>query len=130
MNERAGAQINRKAFMQSLAILFVLMLFAGVLTRVLPAGIYDSVLEGGRELIDPDSFRYVESPHYPIWRWFTAPIEVLGSENGLSIIVIILFILIVGGSFAILDHSGILQSSISGIVQRFCNRKYVLLLLF
>jgi uncharacterized ion transporter superfamily protein YfcC len=129
MNDKAGVQINRKAFLQSLAILFGLMLFAGVLTRALPSGTYDTVIQDGRELIDPDSFRYVESPDYPIWRWFTAPVEVLGSENGLSIIVIILFILIVGGAFAILDHSGILQSSISGIVQRFGDRKYVLLLL-
>jgi len=35
----------------------------------------------------------------------------------------------VGGSFAILDASGILKSSISGIVQRFGNRKYILLLI-
>jgi uncharacterized ion transporter superfamily protein YfcC len=128
MNERAGAQINRKAFLQSLAILLGLMLLAGILTRVLPAGTYDTMIQDGRELIEPASFQFVESPHYPIWRWFTAPVEVLGSENGLSIIVIILFILIVGGSFAILDHSGILQSSISGIVRRFGDRKYALLL--
>ena len=94
MNERAGAQINRKAFLQSLATLFGLMLFAGILTFVLPAGTYDRVMQDGRELIDPNSFHYVDRPDYPVWRWFVAPIEVLGSENGLAIIVIILFILI------------------------------------
>ena len=128
MAEKAGAQISRKAFLQSLIILFVLMMFAGGLTRVLPAGSYDRVLQDGRELIDPGSFRYVDQPNYPIWRWFTAPIEVLGSEHGLIIIVIILFILIVGGSFAILDRSGILQSSLAGIVRNYGNRKYLLLL--
>ena len=102
---------------------------AGFLTRVLPAGVFDTTYQDGREIIIPDSFRYVDSPDYPMWRWFTAPIEVLGSENGLSIIVIVLFILIVGGSFAILDKSGILRSSISGIVRRFGSQKYVLLLI-
>ena len=111
MESKSGAQISRKSFLQSLAILLVLMIFAGILTRALPAGTYDTHLQDGRELIDPDSFRYIERPDYPVWRWFIAPVEVLGSEHGLSIIVIILFILIVGGSFAILDHSGILRSS-------------------
>jgi uncharacterized ion transporter superfamily protein YfcC len=129
MAEKPGAQISRKSFFQSLVILFVLMMIAGVLTRVLPAGAYDTTYQDGRELIVPDSFRTIATPEYPVWRWFTAPIEVLGSENGLSIIVIILFILIVGGSFAILDKSGILRSSISGIVWRFGSQKYVLLLI-
>jgi uncharacterized ion transporter superfamily protein YfcC len=129
MAEKPGAQISRKSFMQSLVILFVLMMFAGVLTRILPAGVYDTYTQNEREMIDPDSFRYITPPDYPVWRWFTAPIEVLGSEQGLNIIVIILFILIVGGSFAILDQSGILKSSISDIVTRFGDRKYILLLL-
>jgi len=129
MSEKSGAQISRKSFNQSLVILFVLMMFAGVLTRLLPAGTYEIFIHDGRELIDPNSFQYVDQPDYPVWRWFTAPVEVLGSEHGLSIIVIIFFILIVGGSFAILDHSGILRSSISGIVWRFGDRKYVLLLI-
>ena len=62
MNERVGAQINRKAFLQSLAILFGLMLFAGILTLMLPAGTYVTVVQDGRELIDPSSFQYVDSP--------------------------------------------------------------------
>jgi uncharacterized ion transporter superfamily protein YfcC len=128
MSERSGAQISRKAFLQSLVILFVLMLIAGSLTRILPAGSYERVVQDGRELIDPDSFHYVDRPDYPVWRWFTAPLEVLGSEHGLSIIVIILFILIVGGAFAVLDHSGILRGSLAGIVRRFGDRKYILLL--
>jgi uncharacterized ion transporter superfamily protein YfcC len=128
MTEKSGAQIGKKAFLQSLGILFGLMIFAGLLTRWLPAGSYDRIQENGRELIVADSFHYIEKPVYPVWRWFTAPLEVLGSEHGLSVIVIILFILIVGGSFAVLDHSGILKSSLSGIVRRFGNRKYILLL--
>lgn len=32
-----------------------------------------------------------------MWRWFTAPVEVLFSDQGLVVITIILFILMVGG---------------------------------
>ena len=38
MEQKAGAQIGKRAFIQSLVILFVLMMVAGVLTLVIPAG--------------------------------------------------------------------------------------------
>lgn len=41
MSERSGAQISRKSFIQSLMILYLLMMLAGVLTRVMPAGACD-----------------------------------------------------------------------------------------
>jgi uncharacterized ion transporter superfamily protein YfcC len=128
MEEKAGAQISRRAFVQSVVILFALMMIAGILTLVVPAGSYARTEVDGREVIDPTSFQYVEQPDYPIWRWFTAPIEVLTGPNGLTIIVIIIFILLVGVSFAVLDKSGLLQVTIARLVQRFGDRKYHLLL--
>ena len=76
MEQKAGAQISTRAFVQSLIILFVLMLAAGILTQVVPAGSYARMMQADREVIDPQSFRYVERPDYPIWRWLTAPVEV------------------------------------------------------
>ena len=89
MEQKAGAQISRRAFIQSVLILFVLTMVAGILTLVVPAGEYTRIEVDGRETIDPNSFQFVGKPNYPIWRWFTAPIEVLGSESGLTVIVII-----------------------------------------
>jgi uncharacterized ion transporter superfamily protein YfcC len=128
MEEKAGAQISKRAFVQSVIILFALMMIAGVLTLVVPAGSYTRIVVDGREVIDPTSFQYVEQPDYPIWRWFTAPIEVLFGPNGLTIIVIILFILLVGMAFAVLDKSGLLLATIARLVRRFGERKYLLLL--
>ena len=127
MDQRAGAQISRRAFIQSLVILFLLMMIAGVLTLVIPAGQYDRVEVDGRQTIDPDSFHYVEKPDYPVWRWFVAPIEVLGSEAGPTIIVIIIVLFFAGGAFAVLDKTGTLQAFIGRIVRKFRNRKYTLL---
>ena len=127
MDQKAGAQISRRAFLQSLIILFVLMMFAGILTLVLPAGQYTRVEVDGRETIDPESFEYVEQPDYPIWRWFVAPIEVLGSEAGLTIIVIIVVLFFAGGAFAVMDKTGTLRAFIGRVVRRFRSRKYLLL---
>lgn len=128
MSEKAGAQISTRAFVQSLLILLALMLLAGALTRLVPAGAYARVVEDGRELIDPQSFALSERPDYPIWRWFTAPIEVLWGPDAVIIITIIVFLLMVGGAFAALDRSGILTAAVGRLVQAYGHRKYTLLL--
>ena len=128
MEQKAGAQISTRAFVQSLVILLVLMLAAGILTQVVPAGSYARTLQAGREAIDPQSFQYVARPDYPIWRWLTAPVEVLWGPDAVTIITIIVFLLMVGSAFAVLDKSGILQAAIGRIVKAFGGKKYLLLL--
>ncbi len=127
MEQKAGAQIGRKAFFQSLVILFILMMLSGTLTLVLPAGQYSRVEVDGRQMIDPASFQFIPHPDYPIWRWFIAPFEVLGSDSGLTIIVIIITIFFAGGAFAVMDKTGTLRAFIGRIVERFSGRKYLLL---
>lgn len=128
MEQPAGVQIGKRAFFQSLIILFVLMMGAGILTLLVPAGQYDRTLVEGREVIDPGSFRYTGRPDYPAWRWLTAPVEVLWGPDSLTIITILVFLLMVGSAFAVMDRSGILKAAIGRIVQTFGGHKYVLLL--
>lgn len=128
MEQKSGAQISRKAFIQSVLILLALMVVSGILTRIIPAGKYQRIEVDGRETILPDSFAYTNRPDYPVWRWFIAPLEVLTGPDSLTIIVITVFILMVGVAFAIMDKSGILKSALARIVKRFENRKYTLLL--
>jgi len=128
MDQRAGAQISKKAFIQSLLILFILMMFAGVLTLVIPAGQYERIEVDDRLVIDPESFQYVQDPDYPVWRWFLAPIEVLFYPGGEVILIIIVFLLLVGIAFAVLDKSGLLRAVLSRIVKTFQGRKYQLIL--
>jgi uncharacterized ion transporter superfamily protein YfcC len=81
MDSKAGAQISTKAFIQSMLILLLLMVMAGILTKIVPAGNYARVDVDGLEMIDPASFQYAPQPNYPVWRWFTAPIEMLGGPE-------------------------------------------------
>ena len=127
MEQKAGAQIGKRAFIQSLVILFVLMMVAGILTLVIPAGQYTRIQVDGRETIDPASFQLIQHPDYPIWRWFIAPFEVLGSSSGLTVIVIIVVLFFAGGAFAVMDKTGTLRAFIGSIVRRFSGRKYTLL---
>ena len=75
MDQQTGAQISRKAFIQSVSILLLLMLISGILTLVVPAGSYRRSIIDGREMVDPESFQYVQRPAYPVWRWLTVPPE-------------------------------------------------------
>lgn len=127
MNQKSGAQISRKAFIQSLVILLVLMMIAGILTLVLPSGQFSYSQVDGRMTIDPGSFQYVPKPDYPVWQWFLAPIQVLGSQAGTTIIVIIVVLFFAGGAFAVLDKTGTLKAFIARVINRFRGRKYLLL---
>ena len=129
MDEKAGAQISKKAFIQTFIILLLIITLAGILTRVVPAGSYDRVMENGQSVIDPASYHLTSQAPLPIWRWFTAPIEVLWGPDSLVIITIILFILLVSGGFAVMDKSGILKAVLGKVVGRFGSRKYLLLLI-
>jgi uncharacterized ion transporter superfamily protein YfcC len=127
---KSGAQISRKAFLQAVIIIFILMMASGILTRLIPSGLYTRSIVDGREVIDPASFKFTSQPDLPIWRWFTAPVEVLFTPDGMSKVVpIILFIVLVGMAFGVMDKSGILQAIVSRIVQKFGGRKYYLLII-
>ncbi len=127
MEAKTPVTISRKAFLQSALVLLLLMLMAGVLTRLVPAGHFARIMIDGREVIDPASFHLIEQPEYPIWRWLTAPFEVLAGPDGFTIIVISIFVLCVAISFGMLESTGIVRTLISSVVRRFRDRKYLLL---
>lgn len=125
--QQAGVHISRRAFVSAALILLVLMVLAGTLTRIVPSGQYQRTVQDGREIIDPASFHLTGARPLPVWRWFTAPVEVLGSSDAVMVITIILFILLVGGSFAVLDRAGVIRTIIAGITTRFRSRRYLLI---
>jgi uncharacterized ion transporter superfamily protein YfcC len=126
--EKSGIQISTKAFIQAVAIIFILMLAAGILTRVVPAGQYARVEVNGRQVIDAESFVLTAPPNYPIWRWFTAPFEVFAADGSATVIGVIAFIMLVGIAFAVMDRSGILRYVVHSIVKKFGAKKYALML--
>jgi len=122
-----GINISAKAFLTTVGILLVLMLGAGILTYVVPAGSYTHVVENGVDRVQPGSFAYRDRPDYPAWRWLTAPLEVLWSPGNLQVITIIVLLVLIGGSFTVLEKSGILKVALAMIVARFRKDKYVLM---
>lgn len=129
MEEKSSIRISAKAFVSSVIILLALMIAAGVLTWVIPAGTYERIEVDGNVSIVPNSFSFVNdgAGGYPVWRWFTAPFEVLASSDAVTVISIIIFIFVIGGVFTVLDRCGMLRYIMTILARRFANSKYKLM---
>ena len=123
----ASIHISARAFITTVSIILALMIGSGILTYVVPAGRYTHVVEGGIDKVVPGTFAQSARPDYPAWRWLTAPVEVLWSPGNVQVITIIVLLVLIGGSFTVLDKGGILKVALSMIVERFKRNKYLLM---
>ncbi|MBP9987921.1 MAG: YfcC family protein [Ruminococcus sp.] len=122
----SGIQLNKKTLIGITVLLFVIMIFAGTLTKVIPTGAYDTTADGS---IIPGTYHILSSDevNYPFWRIFIAPIEVFTTSDALTGVAIVAFIVLIGGTFLVLDKCGVLKYIMTSVVNKFENRKYLLL---
>ncbi len=120
-------RISARAFVTTIAIILALMIGSGILTYLVPSGSYRHVVEAGVDKVLPGTFAFAPRPDYPAWRWITAPVEVLWSPGNVQVITIILLLVLIGGSFTVLDKGGILKVALSMVVARFKRNKYLLM---
>jgi uncharacterized ion transporter superfamily protein YfcC len=128
-NSSGNLKIGTKSFLSTVAILIALMIFAGVLTQILPQGSYERVLnDNGYEIVVEGSYTLAENAEkLPVWRWFTAPFELFGDSQSLTAIVIIVFIILVGGTFSILEKADVFRYLIASTIKKFFEIKEVLM---
>lgn len=124
----SGIKIEKKTVVGISVLLFCIMIFAGILTQVVPTGVYDvdadgTIINGTYHEIDRSEVGY------SFWRVFISPIETFINATGdaLTGVAIILVIILIGGTFLVLDRSGVLKYMMSVIVNKFSKRKYSLL---
>lgn len=116
--------ISKKAFLNVVYILLVLILSAGILTLFIEPGTY---LRDSQGMVIDGSFAFIEDVNYPIWRWLTAPFEVLGGPDAISVTMIGLFLIILGGTFGLMHQTGGIKVIIKRLIDRFKHNKYTLL---
>lgn len=119
-----GLKIDRKTLITILILLAGVMVLAGVLTQVIPRGTY-SMDENGSII----NGTYSQNPDYrmPLWKILASPILIFTQGYAVTGIAIILFIVLIGGTFLILEKSKVLQYIMSVVVKKYENRKYLLL---
>ena len=115
-----------KSFITICSILFGIMVFVGILTFIIPAGKY--LIDSDGKVI-PNSFSFIESTtRLPVWRWITAPIEALFfGEGSFNVIQIIAVLLVLGGTFKVLDKADLLVAVVHVVVDKFYEKRYLLI---
>ena len=113
-----------RSFITVCSILLAVIIFVGILTFIVPSGRY--LFDENGKIIS-NSFEFIESEtRLPVWRWFTAPIEaVFLGEGNITIIQIIAVLLVLGGTFKVLDKTGGLYAVVQLIVNKFYNKRYM-----
>lgn len=122
-NKQSGISINKKTVVLISILLVAIMAFAGILTQVLPRGIYETNPDG---TIINGTYTQIEDK-LPIWKIVLAPILVFGTETALTGVGIILMITLIGGTFLILDKCNVLKYIMATIINKFGSKKYILL---
>ena len=122
-NKQSGLSINKKTVALICILLVAIMAFAGVLTQVLPRGVYETNPDG---TIINGTYTQIEDK-LPIWKIALAPILVFGTETALTGVGIVLIITLIGGTFLILDKCNVLKYIMATIINKFGSKKYILL---
>lgn len=127
MDNAQGLKISKKMFLGTAAMLLAIMVLAGILTLVVPQGQFSRAMVDGRETVVPGTYHVVDGQRLPVWRWLTAPFEVFASDDASTAILIILFVMLIGGTFLILEKSGVLNHLLNRLITRYSSKKYMLL---
>lgn len=121
-------KIDKKTIIGVTVLLIGIMLFAGILTQVVPTGAYDTAADGS---IINGTYHEIarEEVGYSFWRVFVSPIEsfIYATSDAMTGVAIILIIIIIGGTFLVLDKSGVLKYIMTTIVNKYSDKKYTLL---
>ena len=93
-------------------LIFSLLILIAALTWVIPGGKYDRTIVNGREVVVPNSFKYVESNPQGIFDLFISPLKGFVEAS-----LIIGFVLIVGGAFNVLAKTDAINSLINKLAK-------------
>ena len=126
--KEGGLQIGVKSFLTAILVIFVLMIGAYVLTLTVPGGEYARVEDAsGNLVIDTEAgFAYIDGG-MPFWKWLLSPFLVLTAAGNTTLIAVIAFLLVIGGVFSALEHSGLMKYMLEKMVARFGAVRYRLL---
>ena len=103
--EKKGLNISAKSFVAAIGVIFILMVFTYGLTFLVPGG------------------------GISFWKWIASPILVLGAEDNVSLIAVLVFLLVIGGVFNCLEKCGLMRYLLDKITYRFGKERYKLLAL-
>lgn len=129
-----GLHIDKKTIISITAILMAVYILAGVLTQVMPRGEYNTFVDestGKASITTESEYAPLEDYTMPVWKIIAAPVMVFldegTSDTGMTGLLIIAFIVLMGGTFLLLDRCGVLKYMVAVVIKRFSHQKYLLM---
>ena len=103
---------KKMAFPHTLIIILIMIVFAAILTYLIPAGQYDRIEAAGRKVVDPASYHRVDSNPATLFDIFTA------IPSGMKAVASIAnMVLIIGGSFAVIEATGATKAMLAKVLK-------------
>lgn len=119
----AAAPAKPKKAMNTLVIIFSVVVAACLATWLIPAGEFDRVKVGSRSVVDAASFHWVEkSPVNPL----LIPLHI--AKGAKSAVDLLFMLLCSGAAFAVVIKSGAMHSSIGTLALKYRERKSMFVL--
>ena len=139
-------KIGLSSFITVISILVLVLIVVGVLTYVIPAGKYTIYTTDESKIGQPfyeyttddslnkqiviNSYRELtideNTTRVPFYRWLTSPIEALFlGSNSANMIMIIALLLVLGGTFKVLENSGGLVSLVRVIMVKLKAKRFI-----
>lgn len=104
-------------------ILLGIILICSILSYIIPAGAYQMMtLDSGREVVDPSTFERIAQTPVGLMDFLSAIPRGLNESAS-----IIFFIMIVGGSFTILQDTGAIEAALGRVVKKLKGKEILLI---
>jgi uncharacterized ion transporter superfamily protein YfcC len=123
--EKALIDISFKTFIQVFVLLVILLVTAVVLTYVIPAGRFGTLPNGDTDYMVYE--RIEDTQGISIWKGVLAPLLVFGSDDGLTLIMLSAFLLVISGAFQVMNDTGGIKALVGAVSDRFKSRKNLLI---
>lgn len=119
--------ISRKTFIQVTALLLGLLVFSIVLTYVVPKGKFGTLPSG-----EVNYLEYIPidgAGGISVIRGILAPVLVFASGDGLTLIMLSLFLFVISAAFQVMNDVGGIRALVGAVSERLMSHRYVLIVL-
>ena len=125
MRKQAESPLVKKQreFPHSIVILCALILFSVILTWIVPAGQFERMIDPNteREIVKAGTFQYVEQNPVGLMGMFESVSAGMQSAGN-----VVFMVLIIGGAFEIINHTGALTAFLAHAAHKFRNRGIIM----
>lgn len=125
--KRTLLNISKGAFVSVTLLLVVLLLLSIALTYIIPRGQFGVLPDG-----QPDYLSYTQRddlPGIPLWQGLLAPILVFFSSDGLTLLMLSLFLFVISAAFQVMQDVGGIRALVGAVALKFQSRRRLLLVL-